>query len=200
MKKIFGLMLLSGLMLIVNTATAQLKLKIGYNVSVPVGSFRDVMDPSYRGAMGEINYAITPAIKVGLGVSYNDFYKRMPRQVYNTDGGTVSAVVTNSMQITPVMAKGTYSFITTGMIRPYVSIGGGLNMVDYSQYLGEFGSSRTLVKAAAGAEAGVDVPFSRTGNAGINIGAHFNYLPLNFNGMDNLNNWGGHVAVFFPLH
>lgn len=182
-------------------AQDKLMFKIGYNPGFPVGSFKDFMGKnSFRGYLGEISYPVTGRLKVGLGVSYNDFYEKLPRQLYQMSEGTVSAVVSNSIQTTPIIIKAAYDLTKTGWIRPYAGIGGGFDLITYAQYFGEFGEKKSAFKPAAVAEAGVTIPFNReTRAAGINLGGHFNYLPFNKGLVDNLNNWGLHAAVYFPL-
>src|SRR5687767_7758017 len=171
-------------------AQDRLMFKVGYNTGMPVGSFKDYMSKnSFRGYRGEILYPVNEQIKIGLGVSYNDFYEKLPRQHYQTSEGTLSAVVSNSIQTTPIMVKGEYELTKNGWIRPYAGIGAGFNLVTYARYFGEFSDKKTGFKPAVGAEAGVNIPFNKeTRVSGINIGGHFNYLPFKFNELTNLNN------------
>jgi opacity protein-like surface antigen len=204
MKRIIKFALVAAVFLM-GTASAysqdKLMFKVGYSPGFPVGSFKEFMGKnSFRGYMGEIAYPVTEQFRLGLGVSYNDFYEKHPRQVYELNEGTVSAVVSNSIQTTPIMIKAAYDLTKTGWIRPYVGIGGGFNLVSYAQYFGEFGEKQTKFKPAAAAEAGITIPFNReTRGSGINLGAHFNYLPFKVGTVDHLNNWGVHAAVYFPL-
>lgn len=182
-------------------AQQKLQMKLGYDVNTPVGaSFRNsITNTSFRGANGEITYSINSQLNVGLGVSFSDFYQKYPRQVYSTKNGDISAVLTNSIQTTPVLAKVNYNLTKEGTVRPYVGLGAGLNIVNYNQYLGEFPNSKTSVHPAVSGDAGINIPLSKTKAAGLNLGANFNYLPFNFNDLKNLNNWGLHAGVFFPL-
>lgn len=182
-------------------AQDRLLFKVGYNTGMPVGSFKDHMGKnSFRGYRGEILYPINEQLKVGLGISYNDFYEKLPRQNYQISEGLLSAVVSHSIQTTPMLIKGEYELAKKGWIRPYAGLGAGFNLITYAQYLGEFGEKKSAFKPAVGAEAGINIPFNReTRTAGINLGGHFNYLPFKYNGLTNLNNWGVHIAAYFPL-
>ena len=182
-------------------AQDRLMLKVGYNTAMPVGTFKDYMGKnSFRGYRGEILYPVNEQLKVGLGVTYNDFYEKLPRKLYQTSEGTLSAVVSNSIQTTPIMIKGDYELTKNGLIRPYVGLGAGFNLVTYARYFGEFSDKKTGFKPAVGGEAGVNIPFNReTRMSGINLGGHYNYLPFKYNEVTNLNNWGVHVAAYFPL-
>lgn len=190
------------LFLVSDNAMAQqrLQFKVGYNTGMPIGEFKDFMGKnSFRGFLAELNYPVSERLKVGLGVSYNDYYEKLPRQIYETKDGTISAVVSNSVQTTPIQLKAAYD-LTGGYIRPYVGLGLGANLIGFAQYLGEFGERQYSFKPSASADAGINIPFNReTRASGINLGAHFNYLPYKKNGLNNLNNWGIHAAVFFPL-
>ncbi len=182
-------------------AQESLQLKIGYNVASPVGSFKEVVGKtSFRGLSGELAYPVNDRLQVGVGVMYNDFYEKVPRQVYKTGEGMISAVVSNSVQTMPLLAKVNYNLARSGLVRPYAGLGAGFNFITYNQYLGEFSSGKSAFKPAVTGDAGVNIPFSRLQNAGVNIGANFNYLPFNYNGISNLNNWGVHAGVFISLH
>ena len=185
----------------VTTHAQDVQMRAGYNTGMPMGAFKDFMGKnSFRGYFGEITYPIAEQWKIGLGVQFNDYYEKLPRQVYETKDGTISAVVTNSIQTTPVLARGAYELTKDHLVRPYVGLGVGFNVIGFNQYLGEFNSSKSLFKPAASAEAGVNIPFNKiTRSTGINVGVHYNYMPLNYNGVDNLNNWGAHLGIFFPL-
>jgi hypothetical protein len=181
-------------------AQQKVQLRLGYSINQPMGSFKDVISkPSFRGFDGTVTYALSDQLAIGLGVGYNDFYEKNPRAVYQTSEGAISAVVTNSIQVIPVVAKANYSFLKEGVIKPYVAVGAGFNMVNYDQFLGEYGSSKVNIRPALTGDAGVNIPLGNTKRSGLNIGANFNYLPYNYNEIKNLNNWGIHAGVFFPL-
>ena len=199
--KYAGLLALVLVAVVTGQAQQKLQMKLGYNLNTPVGaSFRDaITKTSFRGVNGEITYPLNSQLSVGLGVSFSDFYQKYPRQVYSTKNGDISAVLTNSIQTTPVLAKVNYNFTKEGLVRPYVGLGAGVNFVNYDQYLGEFPDSKTSAHAAVSGDAGVNIALSKTKAAGLNLGANFNYLPFNYNDIKNLNNWGVHAGVFFPL-
>ena len=182
-------------------AQERLQLKIGYNTGMPVGSFKDYMGKnSFRGYRGDLLFPVNEQLKVGLGVSFNDFYEKLPRQNFQTSEGVLSAVVSNSIQTTPIMIKGEYELTKTGWIRPYAGIGAGFDLITYARYFGEFGDKKSAFKPAVGGEAGINIQFNKeTRAAGISLGGHFNYLPFKYNELSNLNNWGVHIAGYFPL-
>ena len=182
-------------------AQEKLQFKVGYNTGLPLGTFKDFMGKnSFRGFLGELSYPVNDRLKIGLGVAYNDYYEKLPRQIYETKDGTISAAVSNSIQTTPIQVKAYYHLTNNRWIRPYVGVGAGGNLEGYAQYLGEFGERKYSFAPSATAEAGINIPFNKmTRSSGINLGGNFNYLPYNKNGLNNLSNWGIHAAVFFPL-
>ena len=185
---------------LVLNAQQRLNMEIGYSINQPLGNFKDVVSKtSFRGFTGGITYDLTERLGIGLGVSYSDFYEKYPRQVYQMGEGAISAVISNSIQVIPVVAKAKYHFGNAGTIRPYVAAGAGVNLLNYDQFYGEFNTSRTAIKPAVTGEAGIKIPLGYSKQSGINIGAHYNYLPFNYDGIKHLNTVGAHVSVFFPL-
>ena len=177
------------------------KLNLGYNIASPLGSFKDeVNKTSARGWTASVLYGITDKISVGLGTGYQDFYQKYPRANYKlVEGGDISAVVSNSIQVVPILATGQYNFIPDGPVQPYAGVGVGGNLVFYRQFLGEFSNSKTKFGFAVRPEAGVYIPFGRQSRSGITLNANYNYMPFNYNGVKQLSNWGGGIGVKFPL-
>ena len=204
--KTIQLIAISGLfLLLANTSHAQqgtVTMKLNYSVAVPMGSFKDfVSNTSFRGVGGEVMYHFNNKFSLGGAVGYQDFYQRYPRSLYKlNDGSDVSAVITNSLQATPVMVKAQYNFLDNSAIQPYVALGVGGNLVRYRQFLGEFADSKTSFGFAAVPEAGLFVPFRKQSGAGFNIGAAYNIMPYNFGDVKNLNSLGIKAGVSFMLH
>lgn len=177
------------------------KLNIGYNIASPLGSFKDdVNKTSYRGWTASVLYGVTDKISVGLGTGFQDFYQKHPRSNYKlVEGGDISAVVSNSIQVVPILATGQYNFLPNAAVQPYAGVGVGGNLVFYRQFLGEFSNSKTKFGFAVRPEAGVFIPFGKNKLSGITLNANYNYMPFNYNGVDQLSNWGGGIGVKFPL-
>lgn len=205
MKRFYRYTGLSALILVIactiGQAQQKLQMKLGYNFSTPLGSsFKSLVNnTSFRGAHGEITYPVNEQLNIGLAVSHNDFYQKYPRQVVVTKNGDISAVISNSVQVTPLLAKVNYAFLKEGILRPYAGLGAGFNFINYNHYLGEFPDSKSSLKPALQADAGLNILLSERKGTGLNIGANFNYLPFKYNEIKNLNNWGIHAGVFFPL-
>jgi opacity protein-like surface antigen len=188
------------------SAQSKLKLELDYNVSIPTGSFKSdfINKTSYRGGTGELSYTISPKFSAGLFTGYQNYNQKYDRATYKlADGQTVSAVVTNALDITPLLLRGTFfptGANTEAKIQPYVSAGAGVNLVNYEQYLGQFGGSESSAAFAAQVGAGIKIPFGRSYNqTGIKIGASYNYSSYNRNEIKQLNNIGINAGVVFGL-
>lgn len=170
------------------------KIGLHYNYGMPLGSFKsDFMDKtSARGLSIDIMHHISNKIAVGVVVGYQDFYLKMPRKIYpQNDGSDVSAVISNSVQTIPVMAKAQYFFGTekeNARVLPYVSLGAGANMVQYEQLFGALSNGNDVsFHFAAQAGAGARFPFGKEKANSIFIGGNFNYMPYGKFGVENLN-------------
>ncbi len=191
-----------------NASMAQdkLRLELGYNISMPTGSFKtnEVNNTSFRGAFGEISYPVSNKLSLGLMAGYQAYQQKYERRLYTTaDHQTISAVKTNAIDVMPLMLRGTF-FPTGGsgkLVQPYLSAGAGVNFVNYAQYLGEFGSSETAFPLAVQAGAGVIIPVgSMLSQTGLKIGATYNYSGYKQDNMNTkLGNIGLHAGVVFPL-
>jgi len=190
------------------TASAQekLKLELGYNVSTPVGSFKNdfINKTSFRGGSGEISYAINPKWSVGLHSGFQSYYQKYDRQVYKLQGNEmVSAVVSNTIDVIPLLLRGTFyplGAAENAKIQPYVSAGAGLNLVNYGQYLGEFGGTESSGNFAAQAGAGIKIPFgNRYNQTAVKLGAAYNYSNYHRNELSGLNSVGFNLGVVFGL-
>lgn len=205
MKKISFLILVFSGVFTCAMAQSGVKMKLAYNLGMPLGDFKSsyINNTSFRGATGEIAYWFNPKVSLGLQAGYQNYYQKYGRQVYKLDGNqTMSAVLSNTVEMMPVLVNGTFSpLAATGKpVQPYVSAGVGLNMISYNQYFGEFSNGSTSAGFAAQAGAGVMIPLGyKLNNASFELGATFNYVPYNKNGLKNLNNAGVHAGVVLPL-
>lgn len=179
----------------------KLTMNINYAVNTPTGNFKSdlVNKTSFRGWNANLLYGVTDGFSLGLEAGFIDYYQKYPRQVYNTKGGAVSAVLSNSIQTVPVMIKGRFNLAPSGIVQPYVGAGVGGNFVSYNQYLGEFGSSKSGVYFAASPEAGIAIPFRKHGASAFTLGGRYNFMPFNYGNNKNLDSWGLYAGIRFPL-
>jgi len=198
--------IIASLILTISTgAMAQhsLQLNFNYNVNFPMGTdFRNLTDkPAFKGFTAGLAYPVTDQFRVGISLGYNDYYQKFPRQVYsNGPGSDISAVISNSIQQLPLLITADYTLLKTGLIRPYVGAGAGVNFISFDQYLGEFDDPVHYTRFAARGEAGILIPLSNYSATALRIGGSYNYAPLKKLGVDNLSNWGIHAGISVPLH
>ncbi|MCR6719183.1 MAG: outer membrane beta-barrel protein [Chitinophagaceae bacterium] len=186
------------------TASAQegeFRMTISWNAAVPIGDLKELTgNTTLRSTDVSVLYGINNKIAVGLWGSYADFYEKFPRAVYHSnDGSDVSAVLTNSVQLIPVMASVRYHFSPQARIQPYAAAGVGGNIVIYKQYIGEYPSSDSKLGFAARPELGVYIPFKKDGEAGLNFGVNYTYSPYNRFDLGSLNYIGIKLGIGFPM-
>ena len=86
-----------------------LKFEINQNTALPTGNFRNLTDKtSFNGWDAAFMYGITDQVSVGVQTGFQDFYQKYDRQVYHSSGNDLSAVVSNSLQLMPLLLKGKY--------------------------------------------------------------------------------------------
>jgi opacity protein-like surface antigen len=196
--------LLVAFMFSVSAAQAQkgkTRLSLGYNVGLPMGAFKEnVSGTSVRGFKADVLYGFNDKLSIGFGTGYQDFYQKNPRQLYKlSDGSDISAVVSHSIQTIPLLAVAKYNFTPGAAVQPYAALGVGGNLVAYTELLGEFGQEQAKFRFAAKPEAGIYIPFKKTGEAGLSLGASYNVMPFNQGAFSNLNHVGFHAGVTIPL-
>lgn len=179
-----------------------LKLDINYNYSLPAGSFKSdlVSNNSPRGFMGGFFYSFSDKLSAGLAFGYQDFYQKYPRAVYSINKTqNISAVLSNSIQQTPLLIKAKYFPLASPYLKPYISLGAGANVIQFDQYLGEFNSGQTSVGFRAQGALGLMIPFSRSSSSGLNLGANYDYAPYNKLGYSDLNSISFQAGAIFNL-
>lgn len=222
MKRIYQWMAGAALLAISATATAQtletaptysdggntgskVKVNLFYNYSLPTGSFKNdfIRNNSPRGFNADILYWFKPQWGVGAGFGFQDYYQKNARQTYKlADGSDISAVLSNSVQVIPVMAKAMFSpgSGSSKRIQPYVSAGAGINIIRYNEYLGEFSSlNNTGAYFGATAGAGVKIALGSNDRAGFLIGADYRFSPYNKYDIKNLNSVNLQAGFQFRL-
>jgi hypothetical protein len=181
----------------------KVKVNLQYSYALPIGSFKtDVISKSSpRGITGDILYNATNRLAVGLGLGFQDFYEKYPRALYNTgDKEVTSAVLSNSVQVTPLLAKAEFYPLNgkKSIVQPYITVGAGLGITSFTQYLGEFGGTDNSAGFMLQGGAGIQIPICKVSNAGIRLGANYNMVTYDRN-ISNFNNLNFQAGVFFPL-
>jgi hypothetical protein len=176
------------------------KLDAAYKAAVPLGNFKNLTtETSGRGWEAAILFGVTDAASVGLQTGFQDFYQKYDRQVFHGQGSALSAVVTNSVQVIPLLLKGKYLLAQNSTVQPFASLGVGAALVQYRKYYGQFADSRSKVGFAAQPELGVYMPVGRYKRAGVQVAAAYNYLPYKANDADGLHHASIKAGVVIPL-
>ena len=178
-------------------------LGVNYQYALPMGAFKSdfVNQGSPRGIGVDLMYTINPKWRVGGALSYQDFYQKRPRSLYTMeDGSTLSAVTSNSLQNTTLMAKGMFLPSPEHRLKPYLSAGVGVNMAQVNQTLGQFDNINDAnfgfaVQGGGGLMYGLGAK-QRTS---LMAGVQYNYLPFNKHDIGGLNNLTFGVGARFTL-
>jgi len=187
------------------TTKGEVKVNLFYNYGFPLGSFKNdlIKNASPRGFNADVLYWFKPKWGVGGSVGYQDYYQKNPRNVYKlSDGSDISAVVSHSVQLMPIIAKAMYmpNAENSSAIQPYVSAGAGISLVNFSEYLGEFSSANaTNAKFTAQAGAGIKIPFGKNDRAGFLAGATYNFTPYNKYDLKTISTIGLQAGLQFKL-
>jgi hypothetical protein len=176
------------------------KIDLNYQVGLPIGNLKDVVEEtSWRGGEIAFMYGATDALSVGLAFGSQDFYQKYPRTIIHSSGQDISAVISNSIQTMPVMAKASMKLSPMGPVQPFVSLGAGANIIQYRKFYGEFVDNRSTVGFVAQPSVGIHVPFGKRSGAGFHIAGGFNYMPFKYNDVDGLHHGVVKAGVSIPL-
>ena len=183
----------------------RLHLAIQYSYALPQASLKkDVTEKaSGRGAMMDLQYKINPLYSIGLGFGWQDYFEKFPRKLYQTgDNELTSGVLTNSVQIIPIMLKGRFYPLGNeqkSIVQPYLSAGAGFSLINFEQYLGQFGASGNKLGFSWQGGAGADMRFSKTSRAGFTLGAHYINTPYKEFGFGNFNSINILAGIYIPM-
>jgi opacity protein-like surface antigen len=176
-------------------------LSLNYSVAVPFGSLKNyVSEVSPRGWNVSGMYTINNSWSAGITSGYNDFYQKIPRQVYHLSGSDISAVQTHTIQTIPVLANGMYAFHTKSILHPYAGLGIGATNITYEKWWGEFEDRSNSWAFTISPEAGIKIPFGKSTYDGLNIGVKYSYMPYAHEEINNINYLEANAGVYFHLH
>lgn len=168
------------------------KFSPGYSIAFPTGNLKNLTDkPSPRGWYVSAMYGVNTQASLGIAIGFQDFYEKHPREVFRDEGSDFSTVISNSIQVIPVMLKGKYNFSNEGFIQPFAALAAGGNLIQYQKYYGQFGDTRSKFGFAAQPEVGIYVPVSKMRRIGLEIAGAYNIMPFKYEDADGLN----HVSL-----
>lgn len=172
----------------------------GYSAAIPTGNLKNLVDEtSLRGWNVAVMYGVTDKASVGIASGFQDFYQKYPREVLHGEGSDISAVISNSIQVIPIMLKGKYNFSNGSFIQPFAALAAGGNFIQYQKYYGQFVDSRSKFGFAAQPEVGVHIPISKMRKIGLDFAAAYNIMPFKYNDADGLNHFAVKAGINIPL-
>lgn len=186
-----------------NAQKGQVKMNLQYSYALPLGGFKNdvISNGSPRGVTADLMYKINDKFSVGLGAGFQDFYQKYPRSLYKTGGQeTTSAVLSNSIQVMPLLAKAEYYPLNKrAPVQPFINAGAGLGISSFTQYLGEFGGTDYGAGFMLQGGAGIFIPFKKYSPTGLRFGANYNMVNYKRNGFSNFDNLNFQAGISFPL-
>jgi len=175
------------------------RLEVSYTVGLPAGNLKHLVDEtSFRGAEIGVLFGLNYQLSLGFQTGQQDFYQKFPRQVYHESGSDLSAVVTHSIQVNPIMAKLRYTSAGSA-VQPFASLAAGANLVRYTKYYGVFEDGRSKIGFAAQPEIGVRIPFGAAKRSAFQLAAGYNYMPFRHNDADGLHHAVLKAGLSFSL-
>jgi hypothetical protein len=200
------LVLALGLVAAAQPLKKDVNLTLWHSYGMPSGAFKsDFIDRSSpRGIAIDLMWHVNTQISMGASVAYQDFYQKYPRATYRTtDGADLSAVVSHSVQTTPILFKVRYSPLEGKgpgyeemekgqrrpfIILPYGSLAAGGNLVQFEKLLGVFSNQNDINFAfAAHAALGAKIPFGQYRQHAVMLEAGYHLMPYNKFGISQLN-------------
>lgn len=158
-----------------------------YGVSMPLGGQRGYIDkisPTNLAIEGE--WLFPQRFSIGIKTGYQYTNQRLPRQVYQYDNQSISAVQTRTLSVIPAMVSLSYYFAgNADAIRPYVQMAGGGAYVDYTNYFGPLADQKSGFKGAIAPAIGLKYYGKREQGLGAEIQAQYQNIFFNYDQLKN---------------
>jgi opacity protein-like surface antigen len=183
------------------TAFAQvrppLSINVDYSIAQPFGSLKDYTNKtSFRGWRAGLQYQLNDQLAIGIRSGYQEFYEKLPRAVYPTKGGDISAVQTRTLQATPILATIQYQLTKPdAAIIPYVGAGVGTVNMLYNKYYGQFYDRDNSWQFAVSPEVGVNIPFGKGSPVLLNASIQYSYSPYKLEEITSYNTIQANIGV-----
>jgi hypothetical protein len=126
MKKIFFILLLTGVIFATQVKAQESLFSIQYSMGFATGDLKDFNNAaSFRGMSFEYRYMMQPSIGVGLETSYNLFYDHMDYATYTQGTESVSGIQYRYTHAVPVLAAFDYYLKPDTRFNPFAGVGIG---------------------------------------------------------------------------
>ena len=158
-----------------------------YGVAFPMGGtqgYIDKVSPTNLALDGEWLFPRQFSIGIKTGYQYNK--QRLPRQVYQYDNQSISAVQTRTLSVIPAMISLSYYFAdNAAALRPYVQFAGGGAFVNYTNYFGPLADQSSGFKGAIAPAIGVKYYSKREQGFGAEFQAQYQNVFFNYDLLKN---------------
>ncbi|GAB3789544.1 hypothetical protein GCM10028818_58320 [Spirosoma horti] len=158
-----------------------------YGVAFPMGGtqgYIDKVSPTNFALEGE--WLFPKRFSIGLKTGYQYNKQRLPRQVYEYENQSISAVQTRTLSVIPAMVSLSYYFAdNAAALRPYVQFAGGGAFVDYTNYFGTLADQSSGFKGAIAPAIGVKYYGKREQGLGAEIQAQYQNVFFNYDLLKN---------------
>lgn len=154
---------------------------------IPIGPFSSgyIDKPTLQNFSLGIDWVLRQPISVGVELGRTSYSQRLPRAIYETDEGQISAVQTRTIDLMPIQGVLSYYFAApNAMIRPYVQVAAGADVLTYSLYYGNLANQKQAVKFTYGGALGAKFLFKRDGAVGADVRVKYNQTSLEYDYID----------------
>ncbi|MVM36155.1 hypothetical protein GO755_39450 [Spirosoma sp. HMF4905] len=158
-----------------------------YGVAFPMGGQQGYIDKiSPTNLALDAEWLFPQRFSIGLKTGYQYTHQRLPRQVYQYDDQSISAVQTRTLSMIPAMVSLSYYFAdNSAAIRPYVQMAGGGAFVDYTNYFGPLADQKSGFKGAIAPAIGLKYYGRREQGFGAEIQAQYQNVFFNYDLLKN---------------
>ena len=126
MKKIFFVVLLTGIITATQVQAQDSFYSIQYSMGFATGNLKEFNEAaSFRGMSFEYRYMVQPGIGVGLETGYNLFYDRLDYATYTQGTQSLSGIQYRYTHAVPVLAAFDYYLKPDTQFNPFVGLGVG---------------------------------------------------------------------------
>jgi hypothetical protein len=126
MKKIFFVLLLTGVIATTQVKAQENLYSIQYSIGFAAGDLKEFNEAaSFRGMSFEYRYMMKPNMGVGLETGYNLFYDRLDYATYTQGTESLSGIQYRYTHVVPVLAAFDYYLKPDTKVNPFVGLGIG---------------------------------------------------------------------------
>lgn len=168
---------------------------------IPIGPFSSgyIDKPTIKNYSLSVDWVLQKPLSIGVEVGKTFYSQRLPRAIYNSEEGEISAVQTRTIDLMPIQGVLSYYFAKpNAMIRPYVQAAVGADLLTYSLYYGSLANQKQMVKLTYGGAIGAKFLFKKDGAIGADVRVKYNQTSLNYDYIDKgVGQFNATVGLFY---